>query len=372
MVVVGLGFGRQGEVLVVGFGVVSLLEVAPQRGWDTLLSGKLSTEVHRFTPLPWTSEVVDRGLKDLPMDNLFMPQPRSLPQSLKKIVGTKAKTEWTSTAPSMCPCEREDMALAEHCLENNSWETGSLSWLCCLTNGKDICLRHTSWPAGEYVFSLGTVGGTSAVGWPALECPGNFMEKFYKPDMTKNVVAVIITNPEEWEGFCYEWKSPLGVAASNGRWDPQNYGVAKMGVVWPLLKLAAYHGFWDFKRATLNLFLNHYKIVHDKASPLHDVLMKMVDKWFPDATDEDRLRILRSRVKRRDDVSIFLASPEAQELIDKNDADAIKEKVAAERVAVQEQVTLRTVITKLAVSVLGGADAIAAAVGAGRGRGNRF
>ena len=345
---------------------LSFHKVAPQRGWDTLLSSSLSNEVHRFTPLPWTGQVVDKGLKDMPMDMLFMPQPRSLPESLRQIVGVKAKTEWTTTAPNMAPCEREDLHLASHCLENNTWEEGPASWQCCLSNGKNLCLRHVSWPANDYVFSLGSVGGTSALGWPAQNCPADLFVQFYRPDMTKDLVPIVITKPEEWEGFFYEWKSPLGVAAALNRWDPGCYGAAKAGKVLPLMKLAAFHGFWDFKRTTLNLFLSHHKVPHDKTAPLHEVLLKLVEKFYPEVTDEDKLRILRSRAKRRDDVAAFLATPEAQELIDKSDAQQIKDSIdGGSSAAKHEQISLKTSITKLAVATLGGDDAVQAASGRG-------
>ena len=131
-------------------------------------------------------------------------------------------------------------------------------------------------------------------------------------------VASATHGNRRWQSLCLygEFGSPAGLA--------------KAGDVMPLVELAARNAFWDFKKPTLQMFLRDAEIEHNTAEALHDLLMKLIAHHLPDADDAETLRILRMRVKKADEMTAFLSTPDAAALIDTHDQECIKTQQEAE------------------------------------------
>lgn len=324
-------------------------QMSLRRSWRVLLESDLEHSVHRFDRLAWEGQTVPRGLKDQRIDSLFTPQAKESPRELRQIIGSKTP-DWNSPSPQVSFAEPEDFHLARHCFKHNCWELAPQCWLCTVAKGRQLMVRSVQWPDGEYVFALGSAGGVCSLGWLAKEvCVDG--RKFYTPDPAGDYRWLLILDINDWLGFSYSWRSPLHMAALAGGFLPTVGFAEPICELQPLMMVAARFAFWDTPKLGLMQHLRFAGIPVNATDALHEMLEKLVQRYLPAATDAELLEILRLRLRQRDEVSDFLSSPEAQELIDKSDhADIAKEQEIKNK-EVLSQCGLKAHVAQLAQKV---------------------
>ena len=100
----------------------------PERCWEELLRGSITSGKHHFDDIGWRDENILRGLKDLSCKQLFRVTPGTMPLDFKRVVSFAKKAPYTTAAAGLFGSSVEDFALHEWLEKEGRVGEGSSSW----------------------------------------------------------------------------------------------------------------------------------------------------------------------------------------------------------------------------------------------------
>jgi hypothetical protein len=292
--------------------------------WVAPIRSKVLSQMHRYTEVD--GACVQLGASDpswLP-SAMFHPRKRQASLNMAGIVSTKLGTDWPSFSPQSAVQVYADMAVFREARDQDSWQDLDMAWLCLLL--RPGCLYKKAGSATWY-FSLGTVWGSSALGWPAAEAGHGML--FPKMGIKLDELSwMTVLDPEVWVCRPVEWLSPAHAQHSMGarvKGLPVGVKAKPTGSEEPLLVTAARNAFYEIPLPGIKRILS--LVPHgDCGRSLFDHVQCLVRALLPQASEADILHIMMKRIKAPPPTEAALFTDDIlEDCFDQADADAVKE-----------------------------------------------
>ena len=309
-------------------------KMSGQRAWNTLVTARLEETKYRFRAVPWSAQEITRGAKDRSTAGLFSPNAKSTPASFRDIVSAKSSPPYTSLSPSMSIAPSEDRALHKHLKQTDAMHAGKNSWLSVLGRGKRQLLSHPTMFDGRWFISCGTAGGSCCLGVPVEEVLGSD-KAFLRVAQVDAIYFLPIYNLYTWKSMMFTWRSPLGARVRCGSWLATGLVLHPLAAPAPLVEMAAREAFFDIPKSGLLRIGAFLEADLDSKGTLATILVGLCVFVLGALTEQEKLVILRKRLTRNDDMTAFLQSEEAKDLLEKSDVHKL-EKEAAEEAAEED------------------------------------
>eukprot|EP00971_Amphidinium_carterae_P247400 4912909-Amphidinium_carterae.1 len=147
------------------------------------MDSKLLSEVHRFTPLDWSTQVPPEGVRESGLEGLFELRLSEVPSELRGIVSRRGQAEYYSPSPQHALQQQEDIVMLQHCALKKNWAIVAQSvGICQLLCNPHLAIRSTRSSLKTWFLSLGSVGGSVLTVWPLMETMNPRTQNNMKPN----------------------------------------------------------------------------------------------------------------------------------------------------------------------------------------------
>ena len=158
--------------------------------------------------------------------------------------------------------------------------------------------------------------------------PGHPNEELLRLDVTGGVLLVAIVDLNEWECFCYEWKSWVWQVQQGfaGSLTP-GIRAFKRKPADSIMRVAAWNAYWNLPKCDLEVIASHKGLKFSAASSLFDCVFRLVSVVL-ELDDEKVCSILRQRLfvllQSNKCAAEILACDEASACLKNEDRDDLK------------------------------------------------
>ena len=350
--------------------------------YDVLVTSQKLQDEHRYTSLPIDHGVVPRNSNARLPDHCFSSKAKAsasaaLPMS--EIVGYNAAPKWYSPGASHISQRHADVYMTREFQSRAKLGDMRRSWLSTLANSPRVLLRRKTWPADEWVFSLGESFGSVVFTWPAqTHLLGDVVVFTLKTDL--DIVAlvtalepVVFADVDEWEGKTFTWLP---------KWlQQQRYGQSVSGICAlaqaqdpvPLMHLAAHEAFYKMPMVALQALAKEMNppCALPPGLDIAQVVIRMVRHVLGDLPEEQLTDILQKRVPPTSVIAFLDLEPEVEELLLSDDRKDLAEAQGAEEKLKKVDDIFKAVVVARRRDHFAKQEAAAKAAARGRGRGGK-
>lgn len=296
--------------------------MAPERKWLLLLEKKVISTVHKYQDLDWHGMPLPRGMKDLPMQDLFAERLGRTSMPFDELVSFSPRTPWWSPGPDSECLQHADLAVMMRCNAVGGWDMASVSWLALLGRVRNLCVHHPDY--GErFYFIVGDVHAEALWGWPAdsKTGAGETVYTLKRINTWDEVRLLVVLSAVEWQAFEYEWVAPaalskLGFADTSIAAKPKHAPVS-------LLEACALCAFGTLSLTPLTQLARHLEVRIQRGSSLFDVVWALLRHAHPSMSEADMWRVMERRWHSQD-ILTHLLPENLLDQVDEKDAEEVR------------------------------------------------
>ena len=314
-------------------------KLSATRRWIIPVQQKVASKLYDYTEVDYKD--IDRcdpavSKKALPA-RFFKPLQKETKLDLKPLVGHTQKVPWTSFNAQSMSMQYSDIEALRQAHLTGSWSSLGNTWLSLACPAGQLIRKC----GGQWFWSLGCMGMSALIAWPALEHKGPKGKFTYSIKLDgvsyEDLVWFPITDLADYESVHIQWAGPLqqevAAEAKPREWPAAASRVVAEGLGKPvaLVRVAASNAFFDLGPVWLRMLASHYLIEVPTGLDLCGLLTKLVKHFLGNISDKELLRILGRRVKVPDEESIQVDDEVLEQAVEASDMQTFEDAERSEK-----------------------------------------
>ena len=286
---------------------------------------RVESAKHRFKSLPFECQAIPRGLQSQSPKAMFKIQPKEVPEDFKEVVSTSSQPSYQSSVPLASTTPLEDMHIVRYCREKDCIDDAPKCWLCTLAVPLKMILMNPAFHDGKWFLAVRTYTGVCVLGLGVTSVTVG-RKNYWRVDDIDDHIWMPILNPRDWSCLPVVWRSPIHLEIVSGS-KVKDIALLQTTTYKKenLLMVSARHAFWTIPKTGLRQLSKFYGVHVPAGATFPELLLCLCEAVLGALSEEEKLKILRMRVPRVDEMKDFLLSEEASDLLTEEDKKELKE-----------------------------------------------